>query len=97
MEFGKNPTTGSQDIVQPRKCHADTDADADANGIRAKINISPRRTRRWGNIIRRCQRVGYEVITVYGHHKAADNKMCCCFLLGQAKMFCRLFVICLFV
>ena len=37
-KFGKNPTTGSQDIVQTRKCDADTKADADANEIHTKIN-----------------------------------------------------------
>ena len=35
----KNPTTGSQDIVQTRKCHAD--ANTYANGIHIKINMSP--------------------------------------------------------
>ena len=34
-KFGKNPTTGSQDIVQTRKCHAN------ANWIRNKNNIYP--------------------------------------------------------
>ena len=42
-KFGKNPTTGSQDIVQKRKCHADTNANTDAKGIRTKNNI-------WGDI-----------------------------------------------
>ena len=39
----KNPTTGSQDIVQTRKRHADTDANAnaDVNGIRTKISMPP--------------------------------------------------------
>ena len=32
MKFGKTPNTGSQDIVQTRKCHAN----ADAKGIRTK-------------------------------------------------------------
>ena len=41
-KFGKNPTTGSQDIVQTRKCDSDVDANtyADANGIHTKINMS---------------------------------------------------------
>ena len=37
MKIGKNPTTGSEDIVQPRKC----DVNAYVNGIRTKINMSP--------------------------------------------------------
>ena len=33
-KIGKSRTTGSQDIMQTKKCHADT------NGIRTKINMS---------------------------------------------------------
>ena len=45
-KFGRNPTTGSQGIVQTRKIDADADAnanantDADASGISTKINMS---------------------------------------------------------
>ena len=40
-KFGKNQTTGSHDVVQTRKFHADADVDANANAIRTKINMSP--------------------------------------------------------
>ena len=42
-KFGKNLTTGSQDIVQTRKCdaNANTDADASANSIRTKNKMFP--------------------------------------------------------
>ena len=38
-KIGKNPATRSQDIVQTRKCDAETNAAA--NGIHNKINMSP--------------------------------------------------------
>ena len=38
-KIGKNPATGSQDIVQTRKC--DAEANAAANGVHNKINMSP--------------------------------------------------------
>ena len=43
IKFGKNPTTGSQDNVQARKCHANADAKPmpTSNGICTKINMPP--------------------------------------------------------
>ena len=44
-KFGKNPPTGSKDIATERSY---ADADADADGIRTKNNMSP--TFGWGDI-----------------------------------------------
>ena len=45
LKFGKNPTIGSQGIVQRRKCdanaNANADANADVNGMRTKNNMPP--------------------------------------------------------
>ena len=38
-KFSKNPITGSQDIVQTRKC--DANANMDAKGICTKSNMFP--------------------------------------------------------
>ena len=40
-KFSQNPPTGSWDIVQTRKSHANADANADANRIHTKNNMSP--------------------------------------------------------
>ena len=40
-KFGGISSSGSGDIVGTRICHADADTDADSNGIRTEINMSP--------------------------------------------------------
>ena len=49
LKFGKDPTTGSDDIVQKRKCQANAYTKANANGVHTKNIMSP--PHRWGEII----------------------------------------------